>query len=353
MSNQEVTRAEQNPIAGFRNLLERMTSQFEMVMPAQTVARFKRVLLTTVSDNPDLLRCTQRSLISSCMRAAQMGLELDGREAAIVPYRDGPDLIAKYEPMIFGLRKKVRESRLLADWNVQVVQEGDHFDYALGDRPYIIHKPALRGGRNRAVIGAYSIATFPDGTKSFEIMNVDQIEDVRSKSKAKKGPWFDPISYPEMCRKTVARLHAKQLPQSSDLELLTRDWEREKAVEQEPRQALPQRRSGTVSDVLDQFGAGMLSPPEADSAARQSVESSPSGADDQAAGGTSPPSQEEQSAREPDVVSPVQVAYERGKQARAANASRKAIPGEYRAQDRTKEGLAWIAGFDGIDMPNP
>jgi hypothetical protein len=44
-------------------------------------------------------------------------------------------------------------------------------------------------------------------------------------------------------------------------------------------------------------------------------------------------------------------AYERGKQAKADGHNAKAIPGEYRESNRTREALAWQAGFSGNAMP--
>ena len=192
-----------------------------------------------------------------------MGFCPDGREGAIVPFGEDDDGEggrrtradkAQWLPMVAGLRKKVRNSGVLTDWNVQVVQQGDEFEYQLGDEPFIHHKPALEGGRARKVIAAYSIATFPDGTLSREVMNADQLEDIRKKSRAKKGPWSDPVYYPEMCRKTVARLHAKQLPQSTDLDtLMRRDDELYDfgGAREEGKRAMPP--PGSARAVLDRF----------------------------------------------------------------------------------------------------
>jgi hypothetical protein len=48
---------------------------------------------------------------------------------------------------------------------------------------------------------------------------------------------------------------------------------------------------------------------------------------------------------------PIVVAYDRGKAARAAGATRKAIPAEYRDAARSREALAWTSGFDGAPLP--
>jgi ERF superfamily len=44
-------------------------------------------------------------------------------------------------------------------------------------------------------------------------------------------------------------------------------------------------------------------------------------------------------------------AYKRGQQSRSAGHKRQALPGEYREDDRAREGLCWTAGFDGDAMP--
>jgi recombination protein RecT len=61
-----------------------------------------------------------------------------------------------------------------------------------------------------------------DGSKSREVMSIEEVEGVRGKSQALNGPWKDPVFYPEMVRKTVARRHSKVLPMSSDLDDLIR-----------------------------------------------------------------------------------------------------------------------------------
>jgi recombination protein RecT len=214
----------------FRRDLERMGPQFSMALPAHIpLERFTRVLMTAIQNEPKLLACTRQSIFNAAMKCAQDGLLPDRREAAIVPFGESEDGQRKandqatYLPMIGGIRKKARNSGELSDWYAEVVHAGDEFDYQLGDEPHILHKPALKGGRTRPITHAYSIAKFKDGGISREVMTIDEIEDIRRKySRSRKGPWNDPVTYPEMVRKTVARLHAKQLPMSSDLDTVLR-----------------------------------------------------------------------------------------------------------------------------------
>lgn len=265
-----------------------MKPQFAILLPKGAEDRFVRNIFTAIQKNEKLLRCTKASLYGSCMEAANDQLQPDGKEGVIIPYGEDDDGrgradIAKWIPMTPGIRKKVLASGKLADLNVQVVYEGDEFDFQLGDDPFIHHKPSMRGGRTRKVIAAYSIATFPDGTKSREVMNGDQIEDIRKKSKSKRGPWSDPVFYGEMARKTVTRLHAKQLPTLNDLEtVFSRDDDLYdlSATVTSPPDKRPRIAPGSARAVLDHFAKGDDTPqPEAAAADAAELPSPPMQAD--------------------------------------------------------------------------
>ena len=205
------------PIDEARHQLTAMEPQFKAALPAHIPSeRFGRVVMTAIQNNPNLLKCDRRSLWNAAMRAAQDGLLPDGRDGAIVEYKGK----AQWMPMIGGIRKKARNTGEISTWEAYCVYENDEFAFELGDEPFIKHRPALADPGK--IIAAYSIATLKDGSKSREVMSISAIEGVRGKSQAKNGPWSDPIFYPEMVRKTVARRHAKVLPMSSDLDDLIR-----------------------------------------------------------------------------------------------------------------------------------
>lgn len=246
---------QQNPIVAFRHEAEKMSDQFRAALPAHIpVERFQRVLMTAIQSNPKLLRCDRRSLWNSAIKCAQDGLLPDGREAAIVEYRDRErGEIAQYLPMIAGLRKKVRNSGEIATWDVHAAYEKDEFEFELGDEPFIRHKPSL-GDRGR-LIAVYSIATLKSGEKSRDVMSVAEVEKIRAISRAKNGPWGNPTFYPEMAKKTVARRHSKVLPMSTDLDdLIRRDddlYDMDSASDTEQK-----RGRATLSDTLDRLAAG-------------------------------------------------------------------------------------------------
>jgi recombination protein RecT len=201
------------PIEQFRSTLARMQPEFTAALPPQIPAdRFIRTVITAVQMNPKFLNADRRSLLGSCMKAAQDGLLLDGREAALVPFGDA----LQYMPMIGGILKKIRNSGELSTISANVVYQRDQFDYALGDDDRITHKPHLGEDRGRAV-AVYAIAKTKDGAIYREVMSVAEVEKVRRASKAANGPawtnWWD-----EMARKTAIKRLAKRLPSSADLD---------------------------------------------------------------------------------------------------------------------------------------
>jgi recombination protein RecT len=251
-----------------------MESQFKMALPAHIpVERFVRVIMTAVQNTPKLLACDRQSFFNACMKAAQDGLLPDGREGAIVPFGDDDEdggrrrsdgAKATWMPMIAGLRKIARNSGEIDTWDVHLVYEGDQFAYERGDEPFIKHRPAPTGGLHRKITHAYSVCRLKDGGLSRDVMNIDEIEDIRKAfSRAKKGPWSNPASYGEMCKKTVARRHSKVLPKSTDLDrVLHRDdelYDFQKA--RQDAEAITAQRPTNIAAAFDHFGAG---PDEAD-----------------------------------------------------------------------------------------
>lgn len=206
-----------HPMVELKAQLDTRAPEFAAALPAHIpVERFMRVILTAIQLNPDLMKCNRRSLWNAAMKAAQDGLLPDGRDGAIVPYKDE----AQWLPMVAGIRKKARNSGEIATWDVHAVYENDEFEFELGDEPFIRHKPSL-ADRGK-IIAVYSIATLKSGEKSRDVMSIQEVEKIRAISRAKSGPWSNPTFYPEMAKKTVARRHAKVLPTSTDLDDLIR-----------------------------------------------------------------------------------------------------------------------------------
>ena len=219
---------------------------FSRVLPPHIdVDKFKGIIITAVNTNPGLVAADRRSFFNSAVKAAADGLLPDGREGALVVYNTnvktqvdsgGGRMVDKWDkvkmiqwmPMVFGVRKKIRNSGEVLDLWADVVYEKDQFEaYRSGDGHVFMHKPNHFGDRG-AVIGAYSYAKLKNGEVSFDTMSVSEMMKVwqQSSKNAKdgkpSGPWKDWRE--EMFKKTVLRRHAKQLPMSTDiLELINRE----------------------------------------------------------------------------------------------------------------------------------
>jgi recombination protein RecT len=251
LNDQALATREAHPLVVLRGELEQRASEFKSVLPAHIPPdRFQRTVLTAVQANPDLLAADRRSFITSCFKAAQDGLLPDGREAALVVYSvrkkvDGNWVSVKtvqYLPMVYGLRKKILQSAEVKDifcavvYRQEIEGENPRFIYEEGTARTLRHKPILAPDFDPSdddIALAYSVATFADGSHSFEVMRRSEINKVRQASQTgatgrtvqhgadkgkpiePKGPWVDWFS--EMAKKSVLRRHSKSLPMSGDV----------------------------------------------------------------------------------------------------------------------------------------
>jgi recombination protein RecT len=207
------------PITVFRQTLTQpaFREQLKMALPSHIPEdRFIRVALTAAQQNPDLLnpqKVDRNSLFGALIRSAQDGLLPDGREGAIIPFKGR----AQWMPMVNGIMKKVRNSGEIASWEAAAVYERDQFQRLLGDDQRIYHEP-FEDGDPGEVIGAYSIVTFKDGTKSRDYMPRWRIEKAREQNPIGKNSLMWTKFYDEGAIKTVIRHHSKRLPMSTDIE---------------------------------------------------------------------------------------------------------------------------------------
>ena len=205
------------PMEAMRLTVTKLEAEFACALPPQiSVQKFVRTTMTAIQMNPDLLTADRRSVLAACMKAAQDGLMVDGREAALVIFRSRGKPMAQYMPMIGGLLKKLRNSGELSTIAAHIAYEEDEFRYELGDEERIVHRPNLSGPRGNP-LAAYAIAKTKDGAVYREVMSVGEIDKVRQVSRSKdSGPWVS--WWDEMARKTVLRRLMKRLPSSADVD---------------------------------------------------------------------------------------------------------------------------------------
>lgn len=177
--------------------------------------------LTRIRLSADLQKCSQPSLFSSLWIAAQSGLDLSPamEECDLIPRWNSAANAheAQFQVRYGGLIKLVKQTGGVANIYAHVVCKDDDFDFALGDSPFLRHKPNMDGARGDGdILFAYAVAKLQDGSVIFEVMSRAQIEKIRSGSPAgKAGPWVN--DYAQMCRKTAIRRLCKYLPKSRHL----------------------------------------------------------------------------------------------------------------------------------------
>lgn len=199
-----------------KTLVERMKPAIEKALPSHIgKERFARIALTTLRQNPKLMKCDQSSLLGSIMQAAQLGLEPNLLGSCyIIPYGKEATFIIGYRGMIDLARRSGNIKSIYA----HEVCENDEFSYEYGLYPDLQHKPAVED--RGKMIGVYGVAHFKDGGYQFEFMPVEEIEKRRSKSpsaNASHSPWKS--DYEEMAKKTVIRHMFKYLPVSVEREI--------------------------------------------------------------------------------------------------------------------------------------
>jgi len=181
-----------------------MKSQWALVLPkCLTADRLARVALTQLRKTPKLGQCNQGSFLSALMTCAELGIEPNGRHAHLIPYGQDCTLIIDYKGLVELAMRSGKISRIHAD----VVCENDTISIKNGIIDHEINPLKDRG----AMVGAYAICGFTDGTEKHEYMSKAEVDSVRDRSRAgRSGPWV--TDYCEMSKKTVFRRMSKWLP---------------------------------------------------------------------------------------------------------------------------------------------
>lgn len=222
-----------NALTVFKAELEKQKGKFDSVLPAHlTSQRLMQTAVGAIGANPYLIeKCSRQSLFKSIYTAAVFGLEIDGRQGAIVPFKGN----AQFIPMVAGLITLAANAGYEIRSNV--VRQNDMFEFTV-EPPMLRHaKPGLGTkhgedrGNDNPIIGAYAganLTTDPPGSpfRVFEVMYMPDILAIRDQSagfkSGRNSPWT--TDFEAMCRKTPIRRLANRLP-----------WQVQKAIELETR----------------------------------------------------------------------------------------------------------------------
>lgn len=221
--------AKPQPKNDIRALLQSDTVREQIVLALpkhMSPDRMMRIALTAINKNPALLECTQQSILLALMQCSQYGVEPDGRNAHLIAYNNKkPDGTwvkeCQFQWDYKGLVAQIRKSPDVADIYADTICENDVYEVSRGLHRDLIHKVDISKPRG-PIIAAYSVCLFRDGTSSFELMTVDDIESIRMRSKStdrqtgkSTGPWA--TDYSEMAKKTVIKRHSKLLPLPTEI----------------------------------------------------------------------------------------------------------------------------------------
>lgn len=202
---------------------EQMKAQIKAALPSHVpVEKFVRILLTALSNNPMLMDADRNSLLVACMKCAQDGLLPDGREAALVTFKNNSKGIVEvqYLPMYEGILKKLRNSGELASIFAEVIYQNDVFEEWVDEQGHHFKFNPNRFEDRGQVKGAFAVGKTKNGAVYIEIMSEKQIQAVKKVSRSANSsysPWAGEFA-DEMRKKSVIRRLAKRMPKSTDIE---------------------------------------------------------------------------------------------------------------------------------------
>lgn len=208
------------------DLLFKYEAQIAQALPRfLTPERMIRVALTAMGRTPDLLLCTQASLISCILTCAQLGVLPDGilGEAYLIPFNNTKKG-TKECTVIIGYRgfcALAMRSGMVKSIQARPVFEGDEFYFEFGLDERLKHVPKGETDQNK-ITHFYAVVNFNNGGRVFNVMTRKEVEAVRDDSANYKFSRYknDTVwgkHFAEMGNKTVIRRLMKLVPLSPEI----------------------------------------------------------------------------------------------------------------------------------------
>ena len=204
-----------SPQSELSHYFKQHKAQLEAALPKHlNPDRMARLALTAFSQNSALAKCSPKSVFASIIVLSQLGLEpgVDG-QAYLVPYKGVCTPIPGWK----GYVDLVSRAGRATVWTGAVF-EGDEFDYALGDAPFVRHKPGDENDESKLThvyaIGRVKGAEFP----VIEVWTIKKILKHRDKYN-KVGPKHYSFENLEMYARKIPLLQVlKYMPKSVELQ---------------------------------------------------------------------------------------------------------------------------------------
>lgn len=143
-----------SPAKSLSTFLDKYKGQIANALPKHINAdRMVRLTMTAFSQNKALQECDLHSIFGSVVVAAQLGLEIGvGGQGYLVPYKGKATFVPGWQ----GLVDLVSRAGRATVWT-GAVYRGDDFDWALGDRPFIKHRPSDGGDSWKDISHVYAV----------------------------------------------------------------------------------------------------------------------------------------------------------------------------------------------------
>lgn len=229
MATQEaVKNAISKPETKLATVFDFMTEKKELIARALpntiTPDRLIGVFTMILNSSPQLMKCSQLSLIGAVIQTVQLGLTPGNvGHCHYIPFNNKQqDGTSRLEVQFLigykGMVELVNRSGKACILTAEVVYDKDHFEYEQGLNPVLRHIPA-QGDRGQ-FLGVYCIAkNMLANEKVFIYLHKEDIEKVRKSSKAASSnfsPWT--TWFEEMAKKTAVKRICKLLPLSLDIQ---------------------------------------------------------------------------------------------------------------------------------------
>jgi len=143
-----------SPAKSLNTFLDKYKGQIANALPKHiSPDRMVRLTMTAFSQNSALQKCDLHSIFGSVIVAAQLGLEIGvGGQGYLVPYGNKATFVPGWQ----GLVDLVSRAGRATVWT-GAVYRGDDFDWALGDMPYIKHRPGDGGDTWKDITHVYAV----------------------------------------------------------------------------------------------------------------------------------------------------------------------------------------------------
>lgn len=210
--SQLATRQRQEP-AVYQRLRNQVPIIARILDSEDTARRYVQIMLSEVPKTPELLECTEESIVGALLRCAQFQLEPGTQEHVYIIPRWNKKIGRKEARWELGYRGMIElASRVGVLITADVVKANDHWVYwRTPQQDYFEHRRA--DAQRGDTIRSWAVARFPDGRPpQVHVSELDEIHEARERSDSyrdKKGrpradsPWVR--DFDAMAMKTPVR----------------------------------------------------------------------------------------------------------------------------------------------------